>query len=136
MRVQTIFAVILVLAASLFGVCPACEHASLTDLPAQPVSAPAHAHECCERLTPQSGAANTAPESQPPATPQECSHESANLALQAAVQDTLAAPALLSAAIPMATLAMPDFILMEGVRTMRATSNPSPPTPLDLPIRI
>ena len=136
MRSQAIFAVILVLAASLFGVCPACEHASLTDFPVQAESAPAHAHECFERLTPQSGTANTVPESETPATPQSCAHESANLALQTAAQDTLAAPLLLAAAIPMAELALPELAPVEGARAMSTVANASPPVPLDLPIRI
>lgn len=133
MRVQAILAVTLVLAASLFGVCPACEHADLS-ASTQPMSAPAH--ECCERTMPHSRTENSTQQPEHSSPARNCPHESANLALQAAAPDSLVTPDLTIAAIPATAPALPAFAHTLNTQETPDIANPSPPPLLVLPIRI
>lgn len=135
MRVQAIFAVMLVLVTSVLGACPACDRAHLEDSAAHSANVPANAHACCERLKPSEIATDAAPPSDsiPPA--QQCSHEKASLMLEAASPDNAVVLAMAPAALP-TFVAGVELDPQANVQEWRTATSSSPPPLLALPIRI
>lgn len=135
MRVQAIFAVMLVLVTSVLGACPACDRAHLEDSAAQSANVPANAHACCERLKTSDDGMNPVPESDSNLPAPQCSHETASLMLEAASPDHAVVLDMAAAALP-SFVVLAEFVPVAGVEVWRAAMDPSPPPLLALPIRI
>lgn len=135
MRVQAIFAVMLVLVTSVLGACPACDRAHLEDSAAQSANVPANAHACCERLKTSDDGMNPVPESDSNLPAPQCSHETASLMLEAASPDHAVVLDMAAAALP-SLMALAEFVPVAGVAEWRTAMDPSSPPLLALPIRI
>lgn len=135
MRVQAIFAVMLVLVTSVLGVCPACDRAHLADSATQSVNLPASEHACCERLKTSDDGTNPVPENDSNLPAPQCSHEAASLMLEAASPDHAVVLDMAATALP-SFVVLAEFVPVAGVEEWRAAMDPSPPPLLALPIRI